>query len=126
LVGSINSFAKKVHVFNLIRFPRASATKKKRLKKSTPRLQILRYRRYLDVQLRVLLPQLGDRLRRRLLLVLQLIHLALQVVPLAAVFENLFFSVIGKQVKYARAGNTKGGSITVPLTSCLTGLESAV
>ncbi len=25
-----------------------------------------------------------------------------------------------------RAGNTKGGSITVPLKSCLTGLESAV
>jgi hypothetical protein len=25
-----------------------------------------------------------------------------------------------------RPGNTKGGSITVPLTSCLTGLESAV
>jgi hypothetical protein len=25
-----------------------------------------------------------------------------------------------------RAGNTRGGSITVPLTSCLTGLESAV
>jgi hypothetical protein len=24
------------------------------------------------------------------------------------------------------AGNTKGGSITVPLTSCLTGLESAI
>jgi hypothetical protein len=24
------------------------------------------------------------------------------------------------------SGNTKGGSITVPLTSCLTGLESAV
>ncbi len=24
-----------------------------------------------------------------------------------------------------KAGNTKGGSITVPLTSCLTGLESA-
>jgi hypothetical protein len=24
------------------------------------------------------------------------------------------------------AGNTKGGSITVPLTSCLAGLESAV
>jgi hypothetical protein len=24
------------------------------------------------------------------------------------------------------AGNTEGGSITVPLTSCLTGLESAV
>jgi hypothetical protein len=26
----------------------------------------------------------------------------------------------------ARAGNTKGGSVTVPLTSCLTGLELAV
>jgi hypothetical protein len=25
-----------------------------------------------------------------------------------------------------KPGNTKGGSITVPLTSCLTGLESAV
>jgi hypothetical protein len=24
------------------------------------------------------------------------------------------------------SGNTKGGSISVPLTSCLTGLESAV
>jgi hypothetical protein len=27
---------------------------------------------------------------------------------------------------YEQPGNTKGGSITVPLTSCLTGLESAV
>jgi hypothetical protein len=27
---------------------------------------------------------------------------------------------------YVYTGNTKGGSITVPLTSCLTGLESAV
>jgi hypothetical protein len=26
--------------------------------------------------------------------------------------------------RYKKAGNTKGGSITVPLTSCLTGLES--
>jgi hypothetical protein len=26
----------------------------------------------------------------------------------------------------AKPGNTKGGSITVPLTSCLTGLESGV
>ncbi len=26
----------------------------------------------------------------------------------------------------ANPGNTEGGSITVPLTSCLTGLESAV
>jgi len=28
--------------------------------------------------------------------------------------------------RIAYAGNTKGGSITVPLTSCFTGLESAV
>jgi hypothetical protein len=27
---------------------------------------------------------------------------------------------------FGPSGNTKGGSITVPLTSCLTGLESAV
>jgi hypothetical protein len=27
---------------------------------------------------------------------------------------------------FIKAGNTKGGSITVPLTFCLTGLESAV
>ncbi len=27
---------------------------------------------------------------------------------------------------YVRAGNTKGGSITVPLNSCLTCLESAI
>ncbi len=27
---------------------------------------------------------------------------------------------------YTSKGNTKGGSITVPLTSCLTGLKSAV
>jgi len=27
---------------------------------------------------------------------------------------------------YCQPGNIKGGSITVPLTSCLTGLESAV
>ncbi len=30
------------------------------------------------------------------------------------------------QILLARPGNTKGGSITLPLTSCLTGLESAV
>ncbi len=28
--------------------------------------------------------------------------------------------------KRCKPGNTKGGSTTVPLTSCLTGLESAV
>jgi hypothetical protein len=31
-----------------------------------------------------------------------------------------------KGVEKDRPGNAKGGSITVPLTSCLTGLESAV
>ncbi len=45
------------------------------------------------------------------------------------------FLEIGWPVKWRRpdlrhlipeSGNTKGGSITVPLTSCLTGLESAV
>ncbi len=28
--------------------------------------------------------------------------------------------------QFVKPGNTKGGSITVPLTPCLTGLESAV
>ncbi len=27
---------------------------------------------------------------------------------------------------FAKSGNTKGGSITVPLTSCLTGLDQSV
>jgi hypothetical protein len=40
--------------------------------------------------------------------------------------ENLVFFEIKKVVKSAKAGNTKGGGITVPLTSCLTGLESSV
>jgi hypothetical protein len=31
----------------------------------------------------------------------------------------------GGMLASPEAGNTKGGSITVPLTSCLTGLESA-
>jgi hypothetical protein len=31
-----------------------------------------------------------------------------------------------KKQTIEQPGNTKGGSITVPLTSCLTGLESAV
>ncbi len=30
---------------------------------------------------------------------------------------------ISQWAQYSRAGNTKGGSITVPLTSCLTGLD---
>ena len=32
---------------------------------------------------------------------------------------------LGSSTTKARPGNTKGGSVTVPLTSCLTGLESA-
>jgi hypothetical protein len=37
-------------------------------------------------------------------------------------------NVEGQNFNLAHAcpGNTKGGSITIPLTSCLTGLESAV
>jgi hypothetical protein len=42
-------------------------------------------------------------------------------------FETLErFSRLGKSVQWHKSGNTKGGSTTVPLTSCLTGLESAV
>jgi len=37
-----------------------------------------------------------------------------------------FLFITDGDAKYARAGNAKGGSIIVPLTSCLTGLESAV
>jgi hypothetical protein len=32
----------------------------------------------------------------------------------------------GLRGRFVEPGNTKGGSITVPLTSCLTGLESAL
>ncbi len=34
--------------------------------------------------------------------------------------------LLAKSTRWTGAGNTEGGSITVPLTSCLTGLESAV
>jgi len=34
--------------------------------------------------------------------------------------------ILPNVVVLVEPGNTKGGSITVPLTSCLTGLESAV
>ena len=37
---------------------------------------------------------------------------------------NSFFLI--ENVLYVSPGNTKGGSISVQLTSCLTGLESAV
>jgi hypothetical protein len=36
------------------------------------------------------------------------------------------FTLLGLKSLMDKAGNSKGGSITVPLTSCLTGLESAV
>jgi len=41
-------------------------------------------------------------------------------VPAEAGFEP---SNLGSSVICAMAGNTKGGSITVPLTTCLTGLD---
>jgi hypothetical protein len=42
--------------------------------------------------------------------------------------RNLVYEKMGdrKNLVMPSAGNTKGGSITVPLNSCLTGLESAV
>ena len=36
------------------------------------------------------------------------------------------FRILKVNLKILGPGNTKGGNITVPLTSCLTGLESAV
>ncbi len=42
------------------------------------------------------------------------------------VFLNFLWSQIWSNFKLVEPGNTKGGHITVPLTSCLTGLESAV
>ncbi len=39
---------------------------------------------------------------------------------------DIFREVTGGVPLRVEPGNTKGGSISVPLTSCLTGLESAV
>jgi hypothetical protein len=39
--------------------------------------------------------------------------------------DNFFFTW-QRVISSAEPGNSKGGSSTVPLTSCLTGLESAV
>jgi hypothetical protein len=42
---------------------------------------------------------------------------------------KLFYFLPGKRRRMdlnPRTGNTKGGSITVPLTSCLTGLDKSV
>jgi hypothetical protein len=41
-------------------------------------------------------------------------------------FTQGLISCSAKTNLKVKSGNTKGGSITVPLTSCLTGLESAV
>jgi hypothetical protein len=53
--------------------------------------------------------------------------------PLCHCHWSLLWLAVANSVAYARTyarglypGNTKGGSITVQLTSCLTGLESAV
>jgi hypothetical protein len=40
--------------------------------------------------------------------------------------RSLGEGVVAYHYPWVSAGNTKGGSISVPLTSCLTGLESAV
>ncbi len=45
------------------------------------------------------------------------------VMPMAKSHLNTKYAV---SLRFDVGGNTKGGSITVPLTSCLTGLESAV
>jgi hypothetical protein len=39
-------------------------------------------------------------------------------------FERIYGTIY--KIPSLQAGNTIGGSITVPITSCLTGLESAV
>ncbi len=43
--------------------------------------------------------------------------------------ENIYSAGVthgDRNMFIVQSGNTKGGSITVPLTSCLTGLESVV
>ncbi len=45
---------------------------------------------------------------------------------LQLVFHGISETRLDFKTSFGFAGNTKGGSITVQLTSCLTGLESAV
>ena len=45
-------------------------------------------------------------------------------IELVNVIKAFFF--VDKEVRRVKPGNTKGGSITVPLTSCLTGLDQSV
>ncbi len=56
-------------------------------------------------------------------LILQL-YAGIKILLLSSRLENVFPQLISGANKL-ESGNTKGGSITVPLTSCLTGLESA-
>jgi hypothetical protein len=56
-------------------------------------------------------------------LILQL-YAGIKILLLSSRFENVFLPLISWANKL-ESGNTKGGSITVPLTSCLAALESA-
>jgi hypothetical protein len=56
---------------------------------------------------------------------LWLLWIALPEVAKASAALSLPGAVTTKKLANVQAGNTKGGSTTVPLTSCLTGLESA-
>jgi hypothetical protein len=47
-------------------------------------------------------------------------------VQLKRTLKTQILGTVSAGSEYSEPGNTKGGSITVPLTSCLTGLESAV
>ncbi len=46
--------------------------------------------------------------------------------PISFICSQMAILLVLVNVAFVLPGNTKGGSITVPLTSCLTGLESAV
>jgi hypothetical protein len=39
---------------------------------------------------------------------------------------DMLLKMVGRRERILKSGNTKGGSVTVPLASCLTGLELAV
>jgi hypothetical protein len=58
----------------------------------------------------------------------QTIHIKKKYILYALVCLQIYLGGVGtsQMETFLDAGNTKGGSITVPMTSCLTGLESAV
>ncbi len=60
--------------------------------------------------------------------VLQSVITALRVIMISGIAKRVILPDVMRPKSNAkvRAGNTKGGRMTVPLTSCLTGLESAV